>query len=194
MFDYLNGIIVESGEDYIVVDIGGIGYRVYTSSNTISNIKENNKEKIFTYLHVKEDDLILYGFLSKNELEIFKLLISVTGVGPKAALSLLSCNKPNDLIIAIQAKNTKALTQAPGIGKKIAERIMLELRDKISISTDQINDIDEVDKNNMPEVIDALMSLGYSYSEAASAFAKIKDKEKSLDNLIKESLKQLSRI
>lgn len=193
MFDYLNGIIVESGEDYIVVDIGGIGYRVYTSSNTISNIKENNKEKIFTYLHVKEDDLVLYGFLSKNELDIFKLLISVTGVGPKAALSLLSCNKPNDLIIAIQTKNTKALTQAPGIGKKIAERIMLELRDKISISTDQINDIDEVN-NNMPEVINALMSLGYSYSEAASAFTKIKDKEKSLDNLIKEALKQLSRI
>jgi len=193
MFDYLNCIIVESGEDYIVVDIGGIGYRVYTSSNTISNIKENNKEKIFTYLHVKEDDLVLYGFLSKNELDIFKLLISVTGVGPKAALSLLSCNKPNDLIIAIQTKNTKALTQAPGIGKKIAERIMLELRDKISISTDQINDIDEVN-NNMPEVINALMSLGYSYSEAASAFTKIKDKEKSLDNLIKEALKQLSRI
>mgnify|MGYP001189970445 CR=1 FL=1 len=194
MFDYLNGIVVESGEDYIVIDIGGIGYRVYTSSNTISNIKENNKEKIYTYLHVKEDDIVLYGFISKNELEIFKLLISVTGVGPKAALSLLSCNKPNDLIIAIQTKNAKALTQAPGIGKKIAERIILELRDKISISPDQIADIYEANGNNMPEVVDALMSLGYSYSEAASAFAKVKDRDKSLDNLIKEALKQLSRI
>jgi len=194
MFDYLNGIVVESGEDYIVIDIGGIGYRVFTSSNTISNIKENNKEKIFTHLHVKENDLVLYGFSSKNELEIFKLLLSVTGVGPKAALSLLSYLKPKDLIIAIQTKNAKALTQAPGIGKKTAERIMLELRDKTSISSDIIIDIDEVNRNNMPEVIDALMSLGYSYSEAASAFSKVKDKEKSLDNLIKEALKQLSRI
>ncbi|WP_372995781.1 Holliday junction branch migration protein RuvA [Lutispora sp.] len=194
MFDYLNGIVVESGEDYIVIDIGGIGYRVFTSSNTISNIKENNKEKIFTHLHVKENDLVLYGFSSKNELEIFKLLLSVTGVGPKAALSLLSYLKPKDLIIAIQTKNAKALTQAPGIGKKTAERIMLELKDKTSISSDIIIDIDEVNGNNMPEVIDALMSLGYSYSEAASAFSKVKDKEKSLDNLIKEALKQLSRI
>lgn len=194
MFDYLNGIVVESGEDYIVIDIGGIGYRVFTSSNTISNIKENNKEKIFTHLHVKENDLVLYGFSSKNELEIFKLLLSVTGVGPKAALSLLSYLKPKDLIIAIQTKNAKALTQAPGIGKKTAERIMLELKDKTSISSDIIIDIDEVNGSNMPEVIDALMSLGYSYSEAASAFSKVKDKEKSLDNLIKEALKQLSRI
>jgi len=194
MFDYLNGIVVESGEDYIVIDIGGIGYRVFTSSNTISNIKENNKEKIFTHLHVKENDLVLYGFSSKNELEIFKLLLSVTGVGPKAALSLLSYLKPKDLIIAIQTKNAKALTQAPGIGKKTAERIMLELKDKTSISSDIIIDIDEVNGNNMPEVIDALMSLGYSYSEAASAFSKVKYKEKSLDNLIKEALKQLSRI
>lgn len=107
MFDYLNGIVVESGEDYIVIDIGGIGYRVFTSSNTISNIKENNKEKIFTHLHVKENDLVLYGFSSKNELEIFKLLLSVTGVGPKAALSLLSYLKPKDLIIAIQTKMLK---------------------------------------------------------------------------------------
>lgn len=194
MFDYLNGVVAETGEDYIVIDIGGIGYRVFTSSNTILNIKNISKIKLFTHLHVKEDDIVLYGFSSKNELELFKLLISVTGVGPKAALSLLSCLKPNDLLISIQTKNTKALTQAPGIGKKIAERIMLELRDKISIDADVMLNNDEKTTNNMSEVIEALMSLGYSYSEAASAFSNIKDKEKPLDNLIKDALKQLSRI
>lgn len=194
MFDYLNGVIAETGEDYVIIDIGGIGFRLFSSANTISDIRVTNKTKIYTHLHVKEDDLILYGFSSKNELEIFKLLISVSGIGPKAALSLLSCLKPNELILAIGTKNIKALTQAPGIGKKIAERLTLELRDKIKIDAEIMMDVNEVKGNNMTEVIDALMSLGYSYNEASQAFSKIKDKEKSIDNLIKEALKQLSRI
>jgi len=194
MFDYLNGYIAETAEDHIVIDIGGIGYKVFSSANTISDLRVSNKAKIFTHLHVKEDDIVLYGFSSRNEMEIFKLLISVSGIGPKAAISLLSCLKPNEVILAIGTKNIKAFTQAPGIGKKIAERIMLELRDKININAEIMTDANTVSSNNLPEVIDALMSLGYSYNEASLAFSKVKDKEKPLDTLIKESLKQLSRI
>ncbi|SHJ24235.1 Holliday junction branch migration protein RuvA [Lutispora thermophila] len=194
MFDYLNGVVAETGEGFIVIDIGGIGYKVFSSSNTILHVKNVSKVKLYTHLHVKEDDIVLYGFLSKNELDLFKLLISVTSVGPKAALAIMSCLKPNDLIIAIQTKNIKALTQAPGIGKKIAERIILELRDKICIDTDVMLNNDEKVTSSMSEVIEALVSLGYSYNEAALAFSKIENKEKSIDNLIKEALKQLSRI
>ena len=193
MFDYLNGIVTEKGEDYIIVEIGGIGYKIYVSANTISDVMIQNKSKIYTHLHVKEDELILYGFSNKAELKLFKLLISVKSVGPKAALSLLSCFKPNDLLLAIGTKDTKSLKQVPGIGEKTAERIILELRDKINVDLDLPNG-DNTTLNNMSEVIEALMSLGYIYSEAANAFSMSEDKEKSLNDLIKEALKQLSRV
>ena len=121
MFDYLSGVIAETREDHVVIDIGGIGYKVFSSANTISDLRVTNKTKVYTYMHVKEDDLILYGFSSRNELDIFKLLISVSGIGPKAALSLLSCLKPNELVLALGTQNIKALTQAPGIGKNSNE-------------------------------------------------------------------------
>lgn len=191
MFDYLNGIVTEKGEDYIIVEIGGIGYKVYVSANTISDVMIQNKAKIYTHLQVKEDEFILYGFSNKAELKLFKLLISVKSVGPKAALSLLSCFKPNDLLLAIGTKDTKSLKQVPGIGEKTAERIILELRDKINLD---LPNGDNTTLNNMSEVIEALMSLGYSYSEAANAFSMIENKEKSLNDLIKEALKQLSRV
>lgn len=194
MFDYLNGVIAEIREDYIVIDIGSIGYKIFSSANTISDLKVTNKVKLFTHLHVKEDDLVLYGFYCRNELELFKLLMSVSGIGPKAAISLLSCLKPNELVLAIGTQNIKALTQAPGVGKKTAERIILELRDKININADVMMDVNEVSSTNMAEVIDALMSLDYSYNEASLAFSKIQNKEKPIDSLIKEALKQLSRI
>ncbi|HCJ56190.1 MAG TPA: Holliday junction branch migration protein RuvA [Clostridiaceae bacterium] len=194
MFDYLNAIIAETKEDHVVIDIGGIGYKIFSSANTISDLRVANKTKVYTHMHVKEDDLILYGFSSRNELDIFKLLISVSGIGPKAALSLLSCLKPNELVLALGTQNIKALTQAPGIGKKTAERILLELRDKINIDSEILMNVNDEKGNNMPEVIDALMSLGYSYNEASLAFSKIEDKEKPIDNLIKEALKQLSRV
>ncbi|MDD2481107.1 MAG: Holliday junction branch migration protein RuvA [Lutispora sp.] len=194
MFDYLNGVIAEIREDYIVIDIGSIGYKIFSSANTISDLKVTNKVKLFTHLHVKEDDLVLYGFSCRNELELFKLLMSVSGIGPKAAISLLSCLKPNELVLAIGTQNIKALTQAPGVGKKTAERIILELRDKININADVMMDVNEVSSTNMAEVIDALMSLDYSYNEASLAFSKIQNKEKPIDSLIKEALKQLSRI
>jgi len=178
----------------VVIDIGGIGYKIFSSANTISDLRVANKTKVYTHMHVKEDDLILYGFSSRNELDIFKLLISVSGIGPKAALSLLSCLKPNELVLALGTQNIKALTQAPGIGKKTAERILLELRDKINIDSEILMNVNDEKGNNMPEVIDALMSLGYSYNEASLAFSKIEDKEKPIDNLIKEALKQLSRV
>jgi len=193
MFEYLNGIVTEKGEDYIIVEIGGIGYKVYVSANTISDVMIQNKAKIYTHLHVKEDEFILYGFSNKAELKLFKLLISVKSVGPKAALSLLSCFKPNDLLLAIGTKDAKSLKQVPGIGEKTAERIILELRDKINVDLDLPNG-DNATLNNMSEVIEALISLGYSYSEAANAFSMIEDKEKSLNDLIKEALKQLSRV
>lgn len=194
MYEYLNGIISDLGEDYAVVDINGVGFRVITSKNTIIDIKIGNKSKIYTQLIVRDENIIIYGFSSRHELETFKLLISVSGVGPKAALSLLSSLKPGELTLAIATKNSKQLTIAQGIGKKTAERIILELRDKISMDNSINYGTPVGESDNAIQAIEALTSLGYSYSEASNAVAKIENKKESVDILIKEALKQLSRI
>lgn len=194
MYEYLNGIISDLGEDYAVIDINGVGFRVVTSKNTIINIKLGSKSKLYTQIIVRDENIIIYGFISRYELEIFKLLLSVSGVGPKAALSLLSSLKPDELALAIATKNSKQLTIAQGIGKKIAERIILELRDKISIENSVYYETHLGDSDNAIQAIEALTSLGYSYNEASNAVAKIENKKESVDILIKEALKQLSRI
>jgi Holliday junction DNA helicase RuvA len=194
MYEYLNGTIADVGEDYVVIDINGIGFKVTTSKNTIIKIKLGDNSKLYTQLMIREDSALIYGFLSKYELELFKLLITVSGVGPKAAMSLLSSLKTEELLMAIALKNVKGLTIAQGIGKKLAERIILELKDKINLDDAIPCDISIEENDSVIQAIEALTSLGYSYTEAKGAVSKIKDNKKSVDALIKDALKQLSRI
>jgi len=191
MYEYLSGRVDYIGEDYAVIDISGLGYRVFTSQNSMKSLKLGEISKIFTHLIVKEDDLVLYGFATRDELGMFKLLISVSGVGPKAAASLLNQYKASELAAAILGRDIAKLSKAQGIGKKISERIILELKDKIDTES-AVGGIEVFGgSDEISQVIEALTALGYNYSIAANAVMKLKDKNKPIDILIKEALRQL---
>ncbi|HRU40676.1 MAG TPA: Holliday junction branch migration protein RuvA [Candidatus Diapherotrites archaeon] len=191
MYEYISGRVDYIGEDYAVIDISGLGYRVFTSQNSMKSLKLGEISKIFTHLIVKEDDLVLYGFATREELGMFKLLISVSGVGPKAAASLLNQYKASELAAAILGRDIAKLSKAQGIGKKISERIILELKDKIDTES-AVGGIEVFGgSDEISQVIEALTALGYNYSIAANAVMKLKDKNKPIDILIKEALRQL---
>ena len=194
MYEYLNGIVANVEEDYIVIDINGVGFKVVTSKNTIINSKLNENLKLYTQFIMRDDSATIYGFQNKYELELFKLLITVSGVGPKAAMSLLSSLKTEQLVGAIALKNPKELTIAPGIGKKLAERVILELKDKIEKDIDFPQEASSSENDSVAQAVEALISLGYNYNEAKQAVLKVKDKEKPVDTLIKDALKQISKI
>ena len=132
MFYYVNGTVAETGPNLAVIDCGGVGYACATTNYTLSQLKKGERAKLYTYLHVREEIFELYGFSSQAELNSFKMLIGVSGVGPKAALAVLSSTSPQNLALSIVTGDEKALTAAPGIGKKIAQRIILELKDKLA--------------------------------------------------------------
>jgi len=191
VYEYLSGRVDYIGEDYAVIDISGLGYRVFTTQNSMKSLKPGEISKIFTHLIVKEDDLILYGFATREELGMFKLLISVSGVGPKAAASLLNQYKASELAAAILSRDVAKLSKAQGIGKKISERIILELKDKIDTES-AVGAIGAFGgSDEISQVIEALTALGYNYSIAANAVMKLKDTNKPIDILIKEALRQL---
>ena len=191
MYEYISGRVDYIGEDYAVIDISGLGYRVFTSQNSMKSLKLGEISKIFTHLIVKEDDLVLYGFATREELGMFKLLISVSGVGPKAAASLLNQYKASELAAAILGRDIAKLSKAQGIGKKISERIILELKDKIDTES-AVGGIEVFGgSDEISQVIEALTALGYNYSIAANAVMKLKDTNKPIDILIKEALRQL---
>ena len=194
MYEYLNGVIADLGENYAVVDINGIGFRTICSQNTIKDLKVGKVTKIYTNLIARDDNVVLYGFSNKSELNIFKLLTSVSGVGPKVAMSVLSSLKTDELTLAIATKDFKELTRAPGVGKKTAERIVLELKDKINSGSNIISATSGEDTDIIIQVVQALISLGYNYNEASMALSSIENKDKPVDSLIKEALKRLSRI
>ena len=133
MFYYLNGTVAEIAAGLAVIDCGGVGYACATTNYTLSQLKKGERARLYTYLHVREDIFELYGFASQQELNSFKMLIGVSGVGPKAALAILSATTPQNLALSIVTEDEKALTAAQGIGKKIAQRIILELKDKLAL-------------------------------------------------------------
>ncbi len=198
MYDYLNGVIEYRAEDYVTVDVNGVGYKVFTSLQSMEILKLGEKCKVFTFLHVREDDLVLFGFSSREELKMYKTLNSVNGVGPKASLALLSTYGTGDLAKILITKDVLKLTKAPGIGKKLAERIVLELKDKIS--TDEAigfhGDIAEfenkITNDAQSEAVEALVSLGYTNQEAVNAILALPDRTGTVDVLIKSALRQLS--
>lgn len=197
MFEYIKGSLVNICEGYIVIDVNGIGYKIYTAVNDPKLNSSLNKDVIiYTYLYVKEDIFDLYGFIDKENISAFKMLISVSGVGPKAALSVLSSVNASEFAVAVACSDIKTLTKAQGIGKKTAQRIILELKDKISkedYDENILNSPVSSDKDNVAqEALNALIVLGYSSNEASRAVKKVYTDGNSIEDLIKKALKQLS--
>ena len=196
MYEYIKGKYVGINKDYIIVENNGIGYKIFTSGATMSSIPQSGEE-IMLYLEqiVREDFIGLYGFDSKEELEMFKLLLTVNGVGPRAALSLLSISRVNNLKYAILTNDEKHICRGVGIGKKTAARIILELKDKLKSdelldNTQNFDDGDNENINVLSEALSALLALGYSEKEADVALKKA-DKGDSVENIIKNALKVL---
>ena len=199
MFYYLDGTVAELLPNLAVIDCGGVGYACRTTNNTLAKLKKGQKFKLYTYLHVGEGIFDLYGFASPNELSSFKLLIGVSGVGPKAALAVLSVGTPETLAMAIVTGDEKALTAAPGIGKKIAQRIILELKDKMAKETAGGIDFSggkgapaaAVFSNKATEAAQALAVLGYSSAEVAQALKGVDVESLPLEEIIRQSLKKM---
>lgn len=196
MYEYIKGKYVGINKEYIIVENSGIGYKIFTSGATMSSLPKSGEE-VMLYLEqiVREDFLGLYGFDSKDELEMFKLLLTVSGVGPKAALSLLSISRVNNLKYAIMTGDEKHICRGIGIGKKTAARIILELKDKLKPDEllDSVESIDIQGNENImiiSEALSALLALGYSEKEADTALKKV-NKEDSVENIIKSALKVL---
>lgn len=196
MYEYIKGKYVGINKDYIIIENNGIGYKIFTSGATMSSIPKPGEE-IMLYLEqiVREDFLGLYGFDSREELELFKLLLTVSGVGPKAALSLLSISRVNNLKYAILTGDEKHICRGVGVGKKTAARIILELKDKLRADEllDDPQNIETGAGENvviLSEALSALLALGYSEKEAESALKNV-DKNESIENIIKASLKLL---
>lgn len=199
MFYYLEGMIAEILPGLAVVDCGGVGYACMTTNNTLANLKKGQKSKLYTYLNVGENAFGLYGFGSQNELSSFKLLIGVSGVGPKAALAILSACTPETLAMAIVTGDEKALTAAQGIGKKIAQRIILELKDKMAKETAAGIDFSggkgavaaPLFSSKATEAAQALAVLGYSSQEVQIALKGVDVENLPLEEIIRQSLKRM---
>lgn len=194
MYEYIKGIYKGVNKDYIVVENNGIGYKINTSGSTIAKTPKID-ENITLYLQqiVREDFIGLYGFLTKEEINMFNLLLTINGIGAKAALSLLSISSVNNLKYAIISGDEKNLVRAPGVGKKTAQRIILELKDKIKPEEviNQEKDHRQVSQEEETiEVLEALIALGYSEKEAGRAVASI-DNNDSIESMIKNALKFL---
>ena len=196
MYYYISGKIAKLDANYAVIDAGGVGYMIYISSATLGRISGADSAKLYTYYAVREDAQELYGFYDENELSAFKMLISVSGVGPKAALAVLSVLTPEKLALAVAAGDTKSISNAQGVGKKIAERIVLELKDKLGANLTIDVRSEEggsapVFTDNSGEAVNALAVLGYSRAEAMKAVGSVDKSIVAIEDIIREALKKL---
>ena len=198
MFYYLNGVVAEMEANLAVIDCGGVGYACATTNYTLSQLKKGERAKLYTYMNVREDAVDLFGFSSQSELHSFKLLLGVSGVGPKAALAILSTNTPANLVMAVVMGDEKALTAAPGIGKKIAQRIILELKDKLakeqaSFGPDTGGSVPltVLPNDKAKEAGAALAVLGYGSQEISTALKGIDMDALPLEEIIRQALKKM---
>lgn len=194
MYYYIKGTLVQKSDNYIVVDANGVGYMIYTSLNSMQNTGEIGKKiTIYTYLHVREDVMDLFGFTTIEEKNMFMQLISVSGVGPKAALSILSVTTPAKFAVAVITNDVKTITKASGVGPKMAQRVILELKDKMKtdeLEIDLEDESDDILSDNRSEAISALVVLGYSSNDAQKAIKGI-DGTLSVEEIIKKALAAL---
>ncbi len=202
MISYIRGELISIEEDKVIVDVQGVGYGIFMPAQSMNQLPHvGNEVKLHTYLNVREDAMQLFGFLTRDDLMVYKLVIGVSGIGPKGGLAILSTLSPNDLRFAVASSDVKAISAAPGIGKKTAEKLIIELKDKLSIE-----DALEVAKAGSQEVVanvsgnenkteaaQALVALGYDMSSSMKAVRKVEDVDgtKSVEEILKEALKQM---
>lgn len=197
MFSYIKGNIEYIDKDSITIENSGIGFRIMTSQHVINKVTLHKPATIFTHMNVREDDISLFGFLSREELEIFRLLISISGIGPKGALAILSTLSVDELRIAVLSEDYKAIAKANGVGAKTAQRLVIELKDKLKLedvlsSFDEDTNTSEGNLDNLSEASMALVSLGYSNTEALKAIKKVPAYDTlSVEDLIKAALKKM---
>jgi Holliday junction DNA helicase, RuvA subunit len=199
MIGYLKGTIAQLHNEYCLIDVQGVGYRVFVPASTRERLAAGGAATLFTHLSVREDAMVLYGFATTDEYELFQHLITITGVGPKVALGILSAVRPAEFRVAVSQKNAAMLTRIPGIGKKTAERMILELRDKLG-APDEVTPAAvkaaaaaELPRDAREEAIQALVSLGYSQGEVAAALQKLNTDGQSAEEMIKLALKEFAR-
>ena len=193
LYEYIMGKVVGIKEDYIVLDNGGIGYKIFTSRNSLGNLKINEMITMYIYFNLREDSVYLYGFTTEEELDMFNMLLLVSKVGPKVGLGILSTLTPGQIKLAILNSDSNVLCNAPGVGKKTAGRIILELKDRIDDNdigenTDIIEGVDMVET-----AIRGLMSLGYTRGEIQRVLNKIDTSSMDTEDIIRETLKRLSK-
>lgn len=201
MYYYLEGKITHTEPNIAVVDCGGVGYLCHVTTITLSQLKLGDKCRLYTYMHVREDAMELFGFASIDEKNCFMLLTGISGVGMKAGLAILSTLTPEKFALAVLSDDEKALTASPGIGKKLAQRIILELKDKLkkqySSSGKQSMDFTYVSEtvvvDSVGEALMALQVLGYTSAEASAALKGVETTDKSVEELIRIALKNLAK-
>lgn len=197
MIAYLKGIIDIKRQDYVVIDVYGVGYKIFMPEGAIQNLEVDSEAKIYTFMRVREDDVSLYGFLNVEELAMFELLISVGGIGAKSAVGILSNIAPSKFALAVITDDVTTLKKLPGIGAKTAQRIILELKDKIKTqeATEQENEIKQKTEvsDSAKDAIEALQVLGYTRREVEEAISKIGESNLTTEEIIKQGLKYLGR-
>lgn len=197
MFAYIKGTLEEKGNNYIVVETSGIGYKIFMSNKSIGRLGELRETvKVHTYYYVREDNISLYGFASKEELSMFELLLSVSGIGAKSAITMLSNIEPSQFALAVITNDIKQLTKIPGVGSKSAQRIVLELKDKLK-ADNEISKSEEVasqiaQEDVLDEATAALQILGYNRKDIESAYGKFDRSSLTTEDTIKLALKYLA--
>jgi len=198
LITYLKGKLKYVSQETLILEVNNVGYQIFISAFTLSHLpEEGNTIEIYTHMNVREDNISLFGFLTIEELNCFNMLINVSGIGPKVALSILSAIRPKDINKAIITEDINTLTTVPGIGRKTAQRIILDLKDKLKIeSVLDYNDTEIYSETETPtkqEAIEALMSLGYSQLDSASSVKSVYNDNLKLEDIIKLALKKLAR-
>ncbi|WP_278632652.1 Holliday junction branch migration protein RuvA [[Ruminococcus] lactaris] len=204
MISYIQGELCDIEEQKAIVDVNGVGYGIYMPQQALSLLPPMGQQvKIHTYLNIREDAMQLFGFLTKEDLNVFRLLIGVNGIGPKAGLNILSCLSPDELRFAVLSGDAKAISATPGIGKKTAEKLILELKDKLNIedmlehaahggdSEDLASGTDTASNTMQAEAVQALTALGYGSAESLRAVKKSSPECSSVEDILKEALKFL---
>lgn len=201
MISYIRGELVAVEKEKVIIDVGGVGYGIFMPESAMGLLPQmGNEVKLHTYLNVREDAMQLFGFLTRDDLEIFKLLIGVSGIGPKGGLSILSKLTADDLRFAIMSGDSKAISAAPGIGKKTAEKVIIELKDKLDIE-EILNSSDSETKSAIKmdgsaneiqsEAVQALVALGYGSTESLKAVNKVNSENMTVEEVLKQALKNL---
>lgn len=202
MVNYIVGEVVEIEENRIVVEANSIGFQIFVPATVVNRVTAGSKAKIYTYMSVKEDDISLYGFLTRDDLKTYKLLLGVNGIGPKAALGVLSALSADELRFAVLSDDAAAISKAPGIGKKTAQKLILELKDKLSLedafeqklanNTADASGVSAVHSDAGSEAVQALVALGYSSAEALRAVKAVDNgADMSVEQILKTALKNL---